>query len=322
MGRQQAKEFMRGTVGLNTRLDPERIQQGSRDNGYTIELARAANISIDDRGLASLRWGYGDGVEGDFHSLFCDGGDCFAVQERESDAAIVRVTSVSPLTIAPAPVRTGLTKNKRMGWCQVNYDTFYGNGVQNGYIRSGANYAWPVGSYTGPTIDAQFEASAPVAEHIAVVPWMQMALAVGPVVFLNHGPPSFQFGLYSKRMGAIGFDSNITMLCSVQAGFFASDSNRTWLLRKVGEGWYDYRQELVEDAPAIVGRLAHGRVRLKSMGIEAEGFARVWVSKKGVCFGLDDGTFINRTEGTVDGPNGSTLGACLITLDRVISTGD
>ena len=45
------------SAGLNTRLDPERLQQANRQNGYEIEFAQAVNVSLDERGLPELRTG-------------------------------------------------------------------------------------------------------------------------------------------------------------------------------------------------------------------------------------------------------------------------
>ena len=300
-------------AGLNTRLDPQRLTQGVRDNPGLVELAQAVNISIDDRGLVSLRNGDALAQAGEFHSLFCDGGDCFVVQDRSEDAAIMRVVSLSPVVLEG--VRSGLAKGQRMAWCQVNDDTLYSNGLQNGFISSRVSYPWPAGTYTGPDADISFETSAPVADHIGFMPGGQLLLAEGPAVWINHLP--FQFGLFSKRHGYIGFDSDLTMLAVVRDGFFASDSSRTWFFRK-GEGWYIYKQEVAENAPALLGSLAHDPILLRDIGIEGEGFGRVWVSTRGVCLGTDDGRLINLTEGEINYPPGYTRGACLVWGKKVI----
>ena len=123
------------SIGLNTKLDPQRLSSDPNK----LECAQLVNVSIDDRGLISLREGYSELNNHNYSSIFCNDVDCFVVEERVSDAAIFKLVSVSPLTFAT--VRTGLTKGQRMAWEQVNYDTFYSNGTQNGYIRSGVNYS-------------------------------------------------------------------------------------------------------------------------------------------------------------------------------------
>lgn len=302
-------------VGLNTRLDPQRLTQGVKDHPGLVELSQAVNVSIDDRGLVSLRNGDTLAQAGDFQSLFSSGRDCFVVEERDSDAAIMRAASLSPVVLEG--VRSGLTKGRRIAWCQVNDDTFYGNGLQHGFIRSGVSHPWPAGTYTGPDADISFETSAPVAEHIGFRPGGQMLLAEGPAVWINHLP--FQFGLFSKRHGYIGFDSDLTMLAVVRDGFFASDAHRTWFFRK-GEGWYTYRQDIAENAPALLGSLAHDPVPLREIGVDGEGFGRIWASTRGVCLGTDDGRLINLTEEKINYPAGYTRGACLLWGKTIIHT--
>ena len=302
-------------VGLNTSLDPQRLAQGTKDSQGLVELSQAVNISIDDRGLISLRNGDALAQAGEFHSLFSAGRDCFVVQERSEDAAIMRVSSLSPVVLDG--IRSGLTKGRRMAWCQVNDDTFYGNGLQHGFIRSGVSRPWPAGTYTGPDADISFETSAPVAEHIGFRPGGQMLLAEGPAVWINRLP--FQFGLFSKRHGYIGFDSDLTMLAVVRDGFFASDAHRTWFFRK-GEGWYVYRQEIAENAPAQLGSLAHDPVPLREIDVEGEGFGRIWASTRGICLGTDDGRLINLTEEKINYPAGYLRGACLLWGKTIIHT--
>ena len=299
------------SAGLNTALDPQRLSQSAGG----VEFAQAVNVSIDDRGLVELRNGDTLAQVGDFHSLFCDGRDCFVVQERSEDAAIMQVVSLSPVVLDG--VRSGLTKGRRMAWCQVNDDTFYSNGLQNGFVRGGASHPWPVGTYTGPDADISFETSAPVADHIGFRPGGQMLLAAGPAIWINHLP--FQFGLFSKRHGYIGFDSDLTMLAVVRDGFFASDAHRTWFFRK-GEGWYVYKQEIAENAPALLGSLAHDPIPLREIGVEGEGFGRIWASTRGICLGTDDGRLINLTENKINYPAGYTRGACLLWGKTIIHT--
>lgn len=299
--------------GLNTVLDPQRLLHGVKDEPGLVEFAQAVNISIDDRGLVCLREGDTLSQAGEFHSLFCDGHDCFAIQERTSDAAITRVNS----DISLAGVRSQLAKGRRMAWCQVNNDTFYSNGLQNGFIRGGVSFVWNAGVYHGPDADLVFETSVPLASHIGFRPGGQMLLAEGSAIWINHEP--FKFGLYSKRMGYIGFESDVTMLATVRDGFFASDQSRTWFFRKM-DGWYAYKQELAEDAPVLEGSLSYDVVALREIGIEIHGFGRFWASTRGICLGMDDGSLLNLTEKQIKYPAARTRGACLLRDKTVIHT--
>lgn len=298
-----------GSIGLNIKLDPQRLSQ-EEDK---IEFSQAVNASIDDRGLVTLRNGNILLTTGAFHSLFCFGGDCFVIQERSTDAAIMRVNSDFTLT----GIRSSLTKNLRMTWSGVNGDTFYSNGTQNGFIRAGISSAWPANTYIGPTADMQFTSVAPIANHMAFIQGGKCILARGKDVFINH--EAFKYGLFSLRYGAIGFESNVTMLCPVQSGFFASDGSSTWFFRQLEE-WYHYKQELVDNASVIEGSLAHDRVMLRDIGFDVNGFGRVWASMSGICLGMDDGTMINLTKEKVKYPTGYSFGACLVKNNVVINT--
>ena len=305
---------MQRTSGLNTVLDPERLQQGDRTNGYEIELAEAVNVSIDNRGLPSLRNGSSPVATGEYHSIFCDGGDCFAILEGESSASIVKIHTDFTTSV----VRSGLSKGLRMYFAQTNTDTFYSNGVQNGFIRGGVNYPWPVQTYRGPDADVDFATSVPVANHIAFLQGGKCVISVGPHLFLNHEP--FKYGLFAPALGFIGFESDVSMICPAKSGFFVSDQRQTWFLRKVDGGWYRYRQELVDTATAIEWSLAKEKVLLRDIGYDLPGFGRVWRSTEGVCVGTDDGLVFNKTKDKVRLPVGYYRGACLIKGTSVIHT--
>lgn len=307
---------MQRTAGLNTVLDPERLQQGSRTNGFEVELAQAVNVAIDERGLPSLRQGDLSFSSGSYHSVFCKGGDCFVVQEREADAAIMQVVSVDPPTLAG--VRSGLTKARRMAWDRTGLDTFYSNGVENGFIRAGVSSAWPVNTYQGAEVDMQFATAVPKADHIAFRPGGQVLIAVGPAVFANHTP--FLFGLFNTRSANVAtMAADITMLAAVRDGFFVSGGGKTSFFRQT-DSWYAYKQEVVEDAPALEGSLAHDSVILRAVGIDLEGSGRIWASTDGICLGTDNGVFLNLTKEKVKYPAGYAYGACLVKDYTVIHT--
>lgn len=295
------------TSGLNTVLDPERLASGGESPGAGIELAEAVNVAIDDRGLIELRKGVELLQAGKFHSLFCGtGSDCYVVHERTSDAAIMQVAEDGSLK----GVRSGLSKNRRMAWLEVNGDVFYSNGVQNGFIRNGRSNPWKATPHTGPEADWHFEDRVPHASHIAFRPGGQMLLADGPAVWINHEP--FQFGLWSKAQGYIGFDSDVTMLAVVRSGFFASDRFRTWFFRKLESGWYHYQQSLVDNAPALLGSLAYNTVALQEIGIEQPGFACVWATTEGLVLGADDGSIIKTSKAKLRYPEGKVTGTCIV----------
>lgn len=285
--------LFKGTFGLKTTDNPIRLIDGrSKKYPGIVELATAKNVYVDDALMVWRRKGYSLLDSGDFHSAFCAGGDCFVVQERTNDAAIMSVTPGAVNTVILEGVRSGLSKGARMSWTQVNADTFYSNGKENGFIRGGVSFPWPVGEYVGPETDKQFSA-APVGRHIAFKPGGWMFVAVGDVLTVNHKP--FEFGLFHRHSGVVQFESDILMVCPVRAGVFVSDCRCTWFLR--GNSVFDFTQELVADYPAVEWSLAHDHIDVaRDLGFDKlTGKARIWASNEGICAGLDDGSMINLT---------------------------
>jgi len=305
-------DIYNGTFGLNTITDPVRISAGSDKAPGMIELAVAVDVSIDDTGMVSLRKGDLLAESGTFHSLFCSGGDAFVIQDRTDDAALMKIAT----DLSISGIRSGLIKGKRMSFTQVNTDTYYSNGLQNGYVHEGLSAAWPVNTYHGPDTNSQFVPT-PVGNHIAFKAGGLMLIAEGPTLWICHEP--FAFGLFNKRSGFVQFGSDITMICPVAAGVFVSDCEKTWFLR--GTSWFDFIQVKVADYPALEWSLAHDAIDLKvAISDKLNGFGRVWATPEGVCLGMDDGNMINLTQEKIAYPSGYTTGACLITDSHILHT--
>jgi len=295
--------------GLNTVADPSRIDYDQARG--VADLSQAYNISIDDTGLISSRVGDEIKQVGSFHSLFCSGGACLVIQERTNDAALMLVNEDLTLT----GLRGNLAKNAPMSFAQVNYDTYYSNGFQNGYVRERNSFSWPVSTYKGPDTNLNFT-PAPVGSIVAFKPGGLMLIAEGALLWMCHEP--FAFGLFNQRSGFVAFASDITMVCPTSKGVYVSDSAITWFLE--GTTWSDFKQRIVVSYPALKGSLAHDKVVLRDHGIDQDGEGYIWASTKGVCMGLDDGSVINLTSNKVKYPSGYTSGACLITDSHIIHT--
>lgn len=299
----------KGTDGINSVSSPLRIKQGrGKLEGGIVELAAAVNVYVDDSKMVRRRRGATLLEEGIFHSLFCgENGECFVAQDRTSDAAIFKVLVSSASQIILEGVRSGLTKGARISWEQISTDTFYSNGTENGYIRDGVSYDWPVGEYVGPKTDAHFS-PAPAGNHIAIQAGGLMFILKGDAMYITHKP--FEYGLFNLKSGVVRFASKAIMVCPVEAGVFVSDQGSTWFLR--GTSWFDFRQERVADYPAVEWSLAAKKLRLSDLGLEGNGFARIWASKEGICAGLSDGTMLNLTEKRIKLGSGYSSGATVV----------
>lgn len=302
---QKTITLFRGSKGLNTVLDPQRLSQ----NEDEIEFAQAVNVSIDDRGLVELRKGHTLAQAGEFHSLFCDGGDCFVVQERTSDAAIMQVNADLSLT----GIRSGLSKGLSMGWCQANTLTFYGNGESFGVIENGVSSAWAVDAYNGPA-DASltFLPSVPVPNLLDYNDAGIIAIANGQNLYWNRFP--FLFGLFAQR-DVITLPTPITMIKSVTGGWFVSDEQYVRFYQ--GPLLHQTSERKITDYPAT--GVAIGLVDAVDLRLEG-GYGAVWSATDGIWFGAADGNAINLTKEKIDYPSGYMRGACFVNNKHIIHT--
>jgi len=153
--------ILKGALGINNIIDPLRHPYNPETGvGF---LAEAINCNIDDSGMISRRAGQTLLSAVSSHSIFCDKGDCFVVQDRVGDAALYQVGTDYSL----AGIRSGLTKGARVSFCQVGSKTYYSNGYQNGVIENGLSTAWPalLPHVGADTVRAFYPA--PIGTHLA-----------------------------------------------------------------------------------------------------------------------------------------------------------
>jgi hypothetical protein len=291
--------LFRKTAGLNARLDPVRLRYDPETG--VVDLSQSRNIVVDDTGRPGRRPGRNLISAGVYHSTFCGGGDCFAVQDRESDAAIMKVNSDYTLT----GVRSSLTKAAKMSWCQVNDETYYTNGTQNGYIKDGVSAAWPVQTYVGAETRRDLTAP-PKGKHLGFHRG-RMIITEGPVAWFTE---YFQFGLLDRSRYFVQTMSDIRMVAPVKAGVFISDENRTYFF--TGSNPIDFTEDIVATYPAHEYSLAHDPIEVVDIELEMRGLARLWSSTQGTCLGLPDGTLLNLTKKKIIYPDVKTSGASLI----------
>jgi hypothetical protein len=301
------------TSGLNNKLDQQRLQAGQ--DGI-IELATAIDVSIDERGMISSRFGYAQLDSSEYHSLYSnDACDCFVIQERASDAALMQVTSLLPFTTVG--IRSGLTQDSPMSFGSPgNGIVYYSNGIENGIIRSGVSQAWAAEVYYGPADDIyRFETTVPAGNIVAFKDGGLVYIADGNTVWINHQP--YSYGLFNKRSGFVQLPTNITMICPVETGVFISDEKSIYYF--AGTSWYDFRQAKITNYPAIKGSLAHDEIDLNNINPELQGVGRVFATTNGVCVCAKDGAFMNLTKDRYQyDSTGKTSGSCLITEESII----
>lgn len=279
--------------GLNTVSDPTRI---SFNNGVT-DLQAAINISIDQSGRVNQRTGTTLLQAGSYHSLFCDGGDCFVVK----DSSLYRVNSDDSLTI----VTSGLTADQKMDFAQVGARTYYTNGYEKGFVHEAISNTWTLGAYTGPETNRQFS-EPPTGTHLATFNG-RMFISEGKVLWWSE---PFNFDIYDQAESFAQFFDDIVMVQPVAAGIFVSTTSNTYFLG--GASPRDFTLQEVAQYPALEWSNTIGKVDAAELGFKSSGLCAVWASQEGAILGFPTGQIFNLNKNKVVYPDDATTGfGCL-----------
>ena len=287
-----------GTTGENDIVDPVRLKINF-ETGIA-ELAEAVNVLIDQTGLPYRRPGQTLVSAGDYHSIFCDGGDCFVILETVDYSTIYRLNADKTLTA----IQPGLAKGKRYGWLQVGSKTYWSNGVEKGVIVNGVSLSWAAQTYAGPPTSRNFEGP-PAGTHLALF-GSSICVVNGPIVRISE---PLGYGLFDRARSRVRFSSDVKLYKPVTAGVFASDSKYTYFLE--GSNPNDLARRKILDCPAHEYSEATGYIEGEEFGLDGAGPCAVWSCDKGLCIGTSTGQLLVATEDKKIYPKG-TVGASLI----------
>lgn len=289
------------SLGLNTVDDPVDVE-------YSKQGATALQVAVNithrgNKGRLGRRSGQTLQQSGEFHSLFCDGGDCFVIQELAGSASLMRVNTDYSLT----GVRSGLAMDSRTSFAQDGSDTYYTNGTNLGVITGGASNPWPTHDHAGSTTDRQFT-SAPVGHHLAIA-FTRMWIAENRADFVLHYSEPYAFGKFDRVRGKFHFHTAIRMVKPVAGGLFISDGESTWFYG--GTLPREMVPVKVADYPALEWSAAIDLVEGAEIGLEPGRYA-LWASPEGLCAGGPTGLFINLTKERIIYPETVSKGATLL----------
>lgn len=296
-----------GTSGVNNIADPVRLRTNG-DTGLS-EIAEAVNVLIDKTGMPYRRPGQNLIAGGSWHSMFRDGGDCFAVLEIPEYSTIYRLGTDKVLT----SVQPGLATGRRYGWQQVSAKTYWSNGVQKGVIVGGVSQDWAAGTYAGPPTTRNF-IGPPAGTHLALYA-SRMFVVNGRFVYKSE---PLGYGLYDRARMRLRFPSNVKLFKPVKSGVFASDSKLTYFLEGNPD---DFLRTKILDCPAHEYSEAMGYIEGKEFGLPDAGLCAVWSCDEGLCIGTSTGQLYVITKNKLSYPAGST-GASLIFGDHIVNTVD
>jgi len=301
------RTILKGATGLNNKVSAERLSYDQR-TGIT-ELAAAVNVDIDDSYAISRRLGITQLSDKVYHSLFCDGGDCFIVEDRTDDAAIMKVATDYSLT----GVRSSLTKGARISFWQVGDKTFYSSLYQNGVIESGVSSPWPTQDHVGVDTTRNFSA-APPGKHIAVF-LGRMWIVVGSVIWVSE---PYAFGKFDVSRRFFQFGDNVVMIKPVENGVWVSTSREIGF---IGRAETFEAMSYVKKAsfPAHEYSANIALIDLSSTNLQIPGLSAIWSSDQGICIGTENGQLVIPTERDLIYSTGSS-GATVVKDKVLINT--
>ena len=277
------------STGLNTVAEPLKIAE--------TDLQVAVNITIDQVGMVERRKGFTLLQLGDYHSLFCDKGDCFVIN---SDS-LYQVGADGSLRL----IRSGLTPNALMDFIQVGFRTYYVNGYEFGWIEDGVSNIWETGTYVGPTTNVVFSGPMP-GQHIAQSSG-RVFISTDNVLWWSE---LFDFGLFNRSESFIQFHTTIRMIKPTAGGMFISTDRNTYFT--VGLNPMTWILNKVASFPAIEWSAAIEPIEGTDIGL-SPGLCVVWASKEGAILGTPEGQIINLTKDKIIYPDDAKTGfGCFI----------
>jgi len=287
------KRIFTGASGLNTVDDPARIKFDPETGVSDLQLA--TDINIESNGRVSRRQGFSLLQAGNFHSLFCNGGDCFVGK----DGLLYQVKG----DLSLLGVRSGLSGG-RISFSDTGKRVNYTNSTQNGVIENSVSSAWSKKGFEHPD-----ELEPYYAAPVGSLTWFcggRAFVAVGDTVFYSEvtEPGLFKLGTRHFRL-----DSTVIMGAPVKSGAFVSTAKKTYFINTAGER---PRCDQIANYPAVANSACHDLAEGLRLGLQSPGLCSFWLSKTGVCVGMPDGAMVNMTESKVsltghDAGSGATL---------------
>lgn len=288
-----------GASGLNTVTDPVRIPF----KGGISDLQVAVNVSIDQSGRVARRTGVSLLQSGDFHSLFCNGGDCFVIKND----SLFKVADDGTLT----GIRSGLTADQRMAFVQEGDRTYYSNGYELGWIEDGISHFWDKGTYTGVDTNSFFSYPMP-GSHLATFSG-RIFVSVDNILWWSE---LYDFGLFNMAKSFIQFHSKIIMIKPVTAGVFISTKKNTYFLLGVNPQTWQIKR--LTGYPAIEWTDSIEYINGVDLGMENNGMYPIWASPEGTILGTPEGQIINLNKNKVIYPDNPKAGfGCVVGMDFI-----
>jgi len=287
-----------GSVGINNKVPPHRLPFNP-ETGVSA-LAHANNVLISRTGELSSRRGQVKSFSGNYHSLFRVGIDGLIAKDRASDTAIYKIIVSGPDNIDLFGIASGLAKNRRIEFCNVNGTIYYTNGVDNGMIVDWHETAWKENTWPSDTT-TEFR-KVPPADHLAYNAG-RIYFSIGPEIYYTvFGMP----GIYTPKMGE-RFPTKILMITGVADGVYVSDTESIYFLSGLDPTQWTSRK--VASYPAIEWGKYQDPIDPSFFGIESNSPSALLATENGPIICMPSGQIINLIDKNVSIPKCSNKGS-------------
>ncbi|NIT14178.1 MAG: hypothetical protein GTN99_08070 [Candidatus Dadabacteria bacterium] len=121
--------------------------------------------------------------------------------------------------------------------------------------------------------------------------------------FITYSEP-YAYELVDPRTGFINLTGKVTLFAPNDDGVFIGTNKRMWFAR--GDDMPGLDLKAIADYGAIEGTLAYAQGSVVGDGSISEDYVPIWMSSRGLCVGLPNGSVENATIRKVNTPSGGT----------------
>lgn len=301
--------YFRGTTGLNTVVDPQRLKYDKKTGVQ--ELAVAINIDVDDTGRISRRKGCTSRLSIPVHSLWSDGSVCL----------FVTGTSLCSLdsSLRGYTVLATVMAGARVSYCPVNGAVYWVNGFERGYVQDNSNHAWnaPASAYMPDTTRRYL--SPPTGTIVAYYRG-RIYVVQGSVAWYS---AAFGYSLFELGRAYLPFPEPVLMFRPVENGIWVGTEKATWFLAGDTPEAFSLVKAAAEKPIEGTDVSFHGRLTTDISGTpivqdDSKELAAMWLTGRGVCYGGGSGDLYFLSEDKLASlPTGIT-GSGLISAGKYI----
>jgi hypothetical protein len=273
----------KASYGLNTYEDP--IDLAVMDKYDRIYFTENVNFIVRPNGRVERRFGYSQLASGNFSLIskttptvgVVDGNLC--IINSDGTTKYLRDSEQS----------------KYISYIKFMDMIYYSSDVINGIIHDGNNYTWEASEYNGPDTDKQFETVVPIGSLLELHSG-RMLIGKEDMLIVSE---LFDFGLYELDQGTFLFETDLTMIASVNKGIWIGTNDGLYWIQ--GDNPSDWIPIKISDDIPITGtncKIPAHRFGLADIIPSGEG--HIIYTNNGISIIGDKGFYLNTFEKKID----------------------